>query len=167
MVWRELGFNTCFRRPDDYDRFEGLPGWAQETLLLHSRDTRPYTYDLRTFERAETHDPLWNAAQRELVRDGWMHNYMRMLWGKKILEWSSTPQEALETMIAIMEPVGSRWAGPQFLCRLHLGTRTCYDRPWPERPIYGTVRSMSSANTQRKVRVAAYLSADQLEFGEN
>ncbi|MEQ1728455.1 MAG: deoxyribodipyrimidine photolyase [Vicinamibacterales bacterium] len=166
VVWRELGFNTCFRRPDDYDRFEGLPGWAQETLLLHSRDPRPYTYELRTFERAETHDPLWNAAQHELVRDGWMHNYMRMLWGKKILEWSATPQEALETMIAIM----NRWALDGRDPNSYAGYTWVlgrYDRPWPERPIYGTVRSMSSANTQRKIRVAAYLSPDQLHFSEN
>lgn len=165
VTWRELGFNTCFRRPLDYDRYEGLPDWAQETLSSHARDPRPFVYDFGTFERAETHDPLWNAAQRELVRDGWMHNYMRMLWGKKILEWSATPQEALQTMIGLM----NRWAIDGRDPNSYAGYTWIlgrYDRPWPERPIYGTVRSMSSANTQRKVRVRQYLAADGLDFGE-
>ena len=165
VVWRELAFNTCFRRPDDYGRFEGLPDWAQETLLVHTRDARPYVYDLGTFERGETHDALWNAAQNELRRDGWMHNYMRMLWGKKILEWSATPQEALNTMIALM----NRWALDGRDPNSYAGYTWIlgrYDRPWPERPIFGTVRFMSSANTQRKLRVKQYLSADGLDIGE-
>ncbi len=165
VVWRELGFNTCFRRPADYDRFEGLPDWAQETLLRHATDPRPYLYDRGTFERAETHDPLWNAAQRELLRDGWMHNYMRMLWGKKILEWSATPQDALHTMIALM----NRWALDGRDPNSYAGYTWIlgrYDRPWPERPIFGVVRSMSSANTQRKLRVRQYLASDNLNFGE-
>jgi deoxyribodipyrimidine photo-lyase len=165
VVWRELGFNTCFRRPHDYDRFEGLPDWAQATLLKHASDPRPFAYDFAAFERAKTHDPLWNAAQRELVRDGWMHNYMRMLWGKKILEWSPTPQDALHTMIALM----NRWALDGRDPNSYAGYTWIlgrYDRPWPERPIYGTVRSMSSANTQRKVRVRQYLAVDGLDFGE-
>ncbi len=165
VVWRELGFNTCFRRPDEYDRFEGLPEWAQETLVRHSSDPRPYIYDLATFERGETHDPLWNAAQRELVRDGWMHNYLRMLWGKKILEWSATPQDALQTMIALM----NRWAIDGRDPNSYAGYTWIlgrYDRPWPERAIYGSVRSMSSANTQRKVRVRQYMADDRLDFGE-
>jgi len=166
VVWRELAFNTCFRRPDDYDRFEGLPDWAQRTLLLHSSDPRPYVYDRDAFERAATHDPLWNAAQRELLRDGWMHNYMRMLWGKKILEWSATPEEALQTMIALM----NRWAidgrDPNSYAG-YMWTLGRYDRPWPERPIFGTVRSMSSTNTQRKLRVRQYLAEDRLDFGED
>jgi deoxyribodipyrimidine photo-lyase len=162
VVWRELGFNTCAKRPDDYARFDGLPGWAQQTLLAHADDERPQVYDRGAFERAETHDPLWNAAQRELLRDGWMHNYMRMLWGKKILEWSATPQEALETMIAIMD----RWALDGRDPNSYAGytwTLGRYDRPWPERPIYGTVRSMSSASTAKKVRVKEYLAGGNQE----
>lgn len=157
VVWRELGFNTCFRRPNDYNRFEGLPAWAQQTLSDHARDRRVYLYDRETFERGATHDPLWNAAQAELVRDGWMHNYMRMLWGKKILEWSASPSEALDTMIAIMD----RWAVDGRDPNSYAGytwTLGRYDRPWPERPIYGTVRSMSSENTAKKVRVKDYVS---------
>jgi deoxyribodipyrimidine photo-lyase len=165
VVWRELGFNTCFRRPHDYDRFEGLPEWAQDTLVRHTSDPRQYQYEFATLERGQTHDALWNAAQRELVRDGWMHNYMRMLWGKKILEWSATPQEALQTMIALM----NRWAldgrDPNSYAG-YMWVLGRYDRPWPERPIYGTVRSMSSANARHKVRVRQYLTGGKLDFGE-
>ena len=89
VVWRELGYSMSAKRPADYFTFEGLPGWAQQTLAAHVPDPRPFLYDRATFERGDTHDPLWNAAQREMLRDGWMHNYMRMLWGKKILEWSA------------------------------------------------------------------------------
>jgi deoxyribodipyrimidine photo-lyase len=157
VVWRELGFSTCAKRPNDYDRFEGLPAWAQQTLNAHADDPRPYLYDRRAFERAETHDPLWNAAQQEMLRDGWMHNYMRMLWGKKILEWSASPREALDTMVAVM----NRWAldgrDPNSYAG-YMWTLGRYDRPWPERPIYGTIRSMSSVNTAKKVRVSRYLS---------
>ena len=168
VVWRELGFNTCYRRPSEYDKFEGLPDWAQETLLRHADDPRSHVYDLATFERAETHDPLWNAAQRELVRDGWMHNYMRMLWGKKILEWSASPQEALATMVALMNKWALDGRDPNSYAG-YMWILGRYDRPWPERPVYGTVRSMSSVNTQRKVRVRQYLAAvdARLDFGDN
>ena len=165
VVWRELGFNTCARRPDDYSRFEGLPSWAQQTLVDHARDRRPYIYDRAVFERGATHDPLWNAAQAELVRHGWMHNYMRMLWGKKILEWSASPHEALDTMMAIMD----RWAvdgrDPNSYAG-YMWTLGRYDRPWPERPIYGTVRSMSSENTAKKVRVKQYVASDRLDLDD-
>jgi deoxyribodipyrimidine photo-lyase len=156
VVWRELAFNACHRLPDDYFRYDSLPPWARATLAAHARDPRPFLYDHGQFERAETHDPLWNAAQREMLRDGRMHNYMRMLWGKKILEWSATPREALETMTLLM----NRWsldgrdpnsyAGYMWI----LGR---YDRPWPERAVFGMVRSMTSQSTLRKVRVTRYL----------
>jgi deoxyribodipyrimidine photo-lyase len=156
IVWRELGYNMCARRPGDFDQYESLPTWAQDTLRAHRRDRRPHLYDLATLERGATHDPLWNAAQGQLRREGWFHNYMRMLWGKKILEWSRTPQDALERMITIM----NRWSldgrNPNSYsgCFWTLGR---YDRPWPERPLFGTVRSMSSDNTARKVAVKKYI----------
>jgi deoxyribodipyrimidine photo-lyase len=136
VVWRELGFNTCAKRPNDYDRFDGLPEWAQRTLDIHESDARPFIYDRGTFERGETHDRLWNAAQHELRRDGWMHNYMRMLWGKKILEWSASPREALQTMIALR----NRWAIDGRDPNSYAGYM------WT----LGTVRSMSSENTARR-----------------
>jgi len=157
IVWRELGYHTCAKRPDDYDRYESVPTWAQDTLQAHRRDPRPHAYDLATLEHAATHDPLWNAAQGQLLREGWFHNYLRMLWGKKILEWSRTPQDALARMITIM----NRWSLDGRDPNSYSGyfwTLGRYDRPWPERPIFGTVRSMSSSNTARKIQVRKYIS---------
>lgn len=157
VVWRELGFNTCAHRPDDYHRFDGLPEWAKRTLLEHADDPRPVLYDRETFEQAATHDELWNAAQREMLTEGWMHNYMRMLWGKKILEWSASPQDALDTMTHLM----NRWCldgrDPNSYAG-YMWTLGRYDRPWPERPIFGTVRAMSSTRAMKKIRVQDYLS---------
>jgi deoxyribodipyrimidine photo-lyase len=158
ITWRELGYNMCAKRPDDYDRYESLPPWAQDTLRTHRRDRRPHVYDLATLERGATHDPLWNAAQGQLLREGWFHNYMRMLWGKKILEWSKTPQDALRRMVSIM----NRWSLDGRNPNSYSGyfwTLGRYDRPWPERPIFGTVRSMSSRNTARKIGVRKYIEA--------
>jgi deoxyribodipyrimidine photo-lyase len=157
IVWRELGYNMCAKRPGDYDRYESLPAWAQETLRAHGSDRRTHVYDLDTLERGRTHDPLWNAAQGQLLREGWFHNYMRMLWGKKILEWSRTPQDALERMVTIM----NRWSLDGRNPNSYSGyfwTLGRYDRPWPERAIFGTVRMMSSANTARKIAVKKYIS---------
>lgn len=156
LVWRELAYNTASQWPDRYDRYDSLPAWALKTLADHEDDPRPVVYSRQQFEAGDTHDPLWNAAQREMRRDGWFHNYMRMLWGKKVLEWSATPREGLETMIQIM----NRWSLDGRDPNSYAGyfwTLGRYDRPWPERPIYGKVRSMSSVNTAKKVRVREYL----------
>jgi deoxyribodipyrimidine photo-lyase len=156
ITWRELGFNMCVHR-DDYDRYESLPDWAQTTLAEHREDHRPYTYDLTEFEHAETHDPLWNAAQRQLVREGRIHNYLRMLWGKKILEWSPSPEDALDVMIGLNNKYALDGRDPNS----YSGVFWClgrYDRPWgPERPIFGKIRYMSSENTARKMRVGDYI----------
>lgn len=95
VTWREVGYNFSSHRPD-YDRYDSLPSWARATLEEHARDERERVYTLQEFEFARTHDPLWNAAQNQIVREGRMHNYMRMLWGKKIIEWSRSPREAAE-----------------------------------------------------------------------
>ncbi|MFI5075951.1 MAG: deoxyribodipyrimidine photolyase [Vicinamibacteria bacterium] len=156
VTWREIGFNAAAHLAG-HDRYDTLPAWARTTLAAHARDPRPHRYDRDTFERAATHDPLWNAAQRELVRDGRIHTYLRMLWGKKILEWSRTPQDALDTMIQLNDKYALDGRDPNscsgiFWC---LGR---YDRPWgPERDIFGTVRYMSSENTARKLRLKGYL----------
>jgi deoxyribodipyrimidine photo-lyase len=156
VTWRELGFNFCSRR-DDYDRFESLPDWAKTTLARHAADPRTQVYDLDTFSASSTHDPLWNAAQTQLRREGRIHNYMRMLWGKKILEWTRSPEEAAEIMIALNDRYALDGRDPNSYSGIFwvLGR---YDRPWgPERPIFGTVRYMSSANTARKFDVRGYL----------
>jgi deoxyribodipyrimidine photo-lyase len=156
VTWRELGFNCCQTR-NDYDQFESLPLWALKTLRQHTRDERSYVYTLRQFESAKTHDPLWNAAQTQLVREGRIHNYLRMLWGKKILEWTPSPAKALEIMVELNNKYALDGRDPNsysgiFWC---LGR---YDRPWgPERPIFGTVRYMSSENTVRKFNVQEYV----------
>jgi deoxyribodipyrimidine photo-lyase len=157
VTWRELGFNFCARRPDDYDRYESLPAWARDTLEAHARDERTYVYPPEVLEAAATHDPLWNAAQRQLVREGWFHGYMRMLWAKKILEWSAHPRDALANMIHLMNKYSLDGRNPNSYSG-YFWTLGRYDRPWaPERPIFGTVRHMSSANTARKLSVKGYL----------
>jgi deoxyribodipyrimidine photo-lyase len=158
VTWRELGFNFGAFQPRG-DRFETLPEWARRTLMEHAGDPRPHRYDLGAFEAAATHDPLWNAAQVQLVREGRIHNYLRMLWGKKILEWTRGPEEALEIMLELNDRYALDGRDPSStsgICWI-LGR---YDRPWgPVRPIFGTVRYMSSENTARKFSVKGYLKA--------
>jgi deoxyribodipyrimidine photo-lyase len=156
ITWRELGYNFSFHRAD-YDLYDSLPPWALKTLDEHSADHRSARYTLREFEAANTHDPLWNAAQGQLLREGHIHNYMRMLWGKKILEWSASPREAVGILIELNNKYGLDGRNPNsysgiFWC---LGR---YDRPWgPVRPIFGKVRYMSSENTARKFSVKSYI----------
>jgi deoxyribodipyrimidine photo-lyase len=156
VTWRELGLNACVFLPD-FDRYCSLPAWARKTLAKHAGDRRPMLYSPSQLENAETHDPLWNAAQTQLLREGCIHNYLRMLWGKKILEWSRTPEEALETMIHLNNKYALDGRDPNSYSGIFwiLGR---YDRAWgPERPVFGTVRYMSSDNTARKVHVRNYL----------
>ncbi len=155
ITWREVGYLYSFREPD-YDRFESLPEWARTTLKAHQHERREHVYDLEAFEGARTYDPIWNAAQRELVRDGRMHNYLRMLWGKKVLEWSRTPEEAFATLIHLNNKYALDGRNPNS----YSGIAWCFgrfDRPWPERPIFGVVRSMSSDSTRKKIALDAYL----------
>lgn len=156
ITWRELGYNMCWQR-DDYMLFESLPDWAQSTLSRHASDPRPHLYELPDLLHARTHDELWNAAQRQLTRDGRIHNYLRMLWGKKILEWSPSPQDALAAMIELNNRFAVDGRNPNSYSGIFwvLGR---YDRAWgPERPIFGKIRYMSSENTARKLNVKAYL----------
>jgi deoxyribodipyrimidine photo-lyase len=156
VTWRELGFNMCWQR-EDYDQFLSLPPWAQQTLMDHQGDRRRYVYRLEEFERAKTHDTLWNAAQGQLLEEGRIHNYLRMVWGKKILEWSGSPQEALHIMIELNNKYGLDGRDPNSYTGI-MWVLGRYDRPWgPERPIFGKIRYMSSENTLRKVRATEYL----------
>ncbi|MFO0751493.1 MAG: deoxyribodipyrimidine photolyase [Myxococcota bacterium] len=157
VTWREIGYNFSFLRPDDHDRWESLPEWAKKTLDKHTSDDRPVLYDRRQLEAGRTYDALWNAAQRQLVVEGRIHNYLRMLWAKKILEWSETPRDALATLIEL----NNRWAVDGRDPNSYSGIFWCFgrfDRPWPpERQIFGTIRYMSSDNTARKVSVKRYI----------
>tara|TARA_B100001540_G_C15592395_1_gene544669 strand:- start:93 stop:620 length:528 start_codon:yes stop_codon:yes gene_type:complete len=156
ITWREIGFNRCANDPD-YASFDTLPEWSLATLNEHRGDSRPYLYSVDEFEQAMTHDPLWNAAQNQLRLEGMIHNYLRMLWGKKILHWSESPEAALATMIELNNKYALDGRNPNsysgiFWC---LGR---FDRAWgPERPIFGKVRYMTSENTARKYNVKSYI----------
>jgi len=156
ITWRELGYNMCvFRR--DYDRYGSLPTWAQTTLAEHASDAREVLYTLEQLENSETYDSLWNAAQRQLVQDGTMHNYLRMLWGKKILQWTESPQQALEFMIELNNKYALDGRNPNSYSGIFwvLGR---YDRAWgPERPVFGKIRYMTSDSTLKKLKLQNYL----------
>lgn len=156
VTWRELGFNMAWQR-EDYDTYESLPSWSRKTLEEHAGDPRDALYDLDAFERAETHDPVWNAAQRQLLREGRMHNYLRMLWGKNILAWSESPRQALRIMTELNNRYALDGRDPNSVSGIFwvLGR---YDRAWgPERPVFGKVRYMTSASTCKKLRLKRYL----------
>ncbi len=164
ITWRELGYNMCQHR-QDFDEYESLPDWARQTLADHADDHRPHVYSLDEFESATTHDRIWNATQTQLVHEGRMHNYLRMLWGKKIFEWSASPQDALDVMIYLNNKYAVDGRNPNSYSGIFwvLGR---YDRAWgPERPIYGKIRYMTSENTKRKLRMTNYL--DRFAPGES
>jgi deoxyribodipyrimidine photo-lyase len=155
VTWRELGFAFAHHRPD-HDRYESLPDWARATLEASADAERPVE-SLADLEAARSRDPLWNAAQTELLRTGKLQNSMRMLWGKKILEWSPSPRDALARMIHLNNKYALDGRDPNsysgiFWC---LGR---FDRPrGPRRPRFGTVRYMSTASARRKLELEHYL----------
>jgi deoxyribodipyrimidine photo-lyase len=156
VVWRELAFNGAHYTPG-YGSYPTLPEWARRTLERHQSDCRPFLYDIETLDRAATHDPVWNAAMNQLKRDGWFHGYMRMLWGKKILEWSKTPATALAIMEQLMNRYSLDGRDPVSYAS-YAWVLGLYDRPWPERDVFGVVRSMTSESAKRKLKLRKYLS---------
>ncbi len=155
IVRRELAFNFA-RFTNDPTSIENLPDWAQQTLQQHAEDERDPLYTREQFEQAKTHDPLWNATQREMRLRGTIHGYYRMYWGKKILEWSRTPQEAVDTMVYIHDVWALDGHDPATYANI-LWCLGLHDRPWPERPIFGKVRYMSFEGMKRKTDVDAYI----------
>ncbi len=155
VVRRELAYNYCYYTRD-YASYESLPEWARSTLADHKGDERPAVYDEATLEAAETHDDYWNAAMTEMKITGSMHNYMRMYWGKKILEWSADPKAAFETTLRLNNKYfldgrdANSFANVGWIFGLH-------DRPWPERAIYGKVRTMTASGLERKTDIASYV----------
>ena len=155
IVRRELAANFVYYHRD-YDNFDCLPDWSRKTLADHRKDRRPYTYTLKQLEDAETHDLYWNAAMNEMKYTGFMHNYMRMYWGKKILEWSASPESAFRNTLAINNKYfldgrdPNSYAGVAWIYGVH-------DRAWPQRPIYGKVRCMTASGLERKCDIRAYV----------
>lgn len=154
IVRRELSVNYVFYN-QHYDTFAGLPAWAIRTLARHRQDARPYAYTRETLENAATHDRAWNAAQTEMLLSGKMHGYMRMYWGKKIIEWTPTPEAAFTTALYLNNKYELDGRDPNGFA----GVAWCFgkhDRPWGERKIFGSVRYMGESGLRRKFDVDAY-----------
>ncbi|MGD2038919.1 MAG: deoxyribodipyrimidine photo-lyase [Desulfobacterales bacterium] len=155
VVRRELAMNFVYYTPE-YDSYRCLPNWAKKTLSDHKKDEREQTYTRRQLENARTHDEYWNAAMREMKSTGFMHNYMRMYWGKKILEWSQAPEQAFKTTLAINNKYfidgrdANSYTGVAWVFGVH-------DRAWSERPIFGKIRYMAATGLERKCDIAAYV----------
>ncbi len=155
IVRRELAINFVYYT-SDYDRFSCLPDWAHKTLAEHAGDRRAHVYRREELEAARTHDPYWNAAMREMKFTGFMHNYMRMYWGKKILEWTPDPGEAFDTTLAINNKYfldgrdPNSFAGVAWVYGKH-------DRAWSERPVFGKIRYMAASGLERKCDIKAYV----------
>lgn len=155
IVRRELAHNFV-AHCDPYDSYLGVPDWARRTLAAHAGDARPHLYDESTLVAGRTHDRYWNAAMREMRETGYMHNYMRMYWGKKILEWSPSPEQAFATALRL----NNRYFLDGRDANSFTGVAWCFgrhDRPWAERPVFGTVRYMNAAGLERKFDMDVYV----------
>lgn len=156
VVRRELSDNFCYYEPH-YDSFEGFPDWAQKSLKKSADDAREYVYTKSQFEKAKTHDDLWNAAQIEMVKTGKMHGYMRMYWAKKILEWTKSPQEAQKIAIYLNDTYELDGRDPNGYAGIAWSIGGVHDRPWFDRPIFGQVRYMARSGCEKKFDVDAYI----------
>ena len=154
--WRELSILFVKHNPH-YDSWECAEPWARKTLLEHARDDRPHRYDFHQLERAETGDDLWNAAQQQMVSTGWMHNYLRMYWGKKILEWAPDPARAFEWAVTLNDRYQLDGRDPNGYAGIAWSIVGKLDRPWYNRPIFGTIRPMSGASISKKFDAEAYI----------
>ena len=154
IVRRELAINFVVHERH-YDSYGSLPAWARKTLDEHRDDPRPHRYTRSELERADTHDRYWNAAMQEMLKTGYMHNYMRMYWGKKIIEWTNTPEYAYSTALYLNNKYfldgrdANSYANVAWLFGLH-------DRGWPERDVFGKVRYMNDKGLQRKFDIDEY-----------
>lgn len=156
IVRKELSDNFCHYNPH-YDSVTGFPAWAQKTLAEHAKDTREYTYTRAVFEHAHTHDPLWNAAQLQMVTTGKMHGYMRMYWAKKILEWTKSPDEALHIALYLNDKYELDGRDPNGYVGVAWSIGGVHDRAWFDRDIFGKIRYMSYNGCKSKFDVEAYI----------
>ncbi len=156
ITWRELSINFVHFNPL-YDSIESAPDWAHRTLGEHARDPRPVTYSRQQLEHGETHDELWNAAQQQMLYAGWMHNYMRMYWAKKILEWSPSPAVAYQTAVYLNDKYFLDGRDPNGYAGIAWSITGKFDRPWFDRPIFGTIRYMSGNAARKKFDADKYI----------
>jgi deoxyribodipyrimidine photo-lyase len=156
ITWRELAVNMVRFNPN-YDNFECGEPWAHRTLAKHAKDNRPVLYSESQLERAETHDLLWNAAQLQMVTKGWMHNYLRMYWAKKILEWSPSAARAFQIAVKLNDRYELDGRDPNGYAGIAWAIVGKFDRPWFERPIFGQIRYMSGASTGKKFDSKKYI----------
>jgi deoxyribodipyrimidine photo-lyase len=156
ITWRELSINMVHFNPN-YDNFEVGENWAHNSLAKHAADPRPVIYSEKQLENAETHDPLWNAAQMQMVNTGWMHNYLRMYWAKKILEWTPSPAVAHQIAVRLNDKYELDGRDPNGYAGIAWSIVGKFDRPWFERPIFGQVRYMSGASTGKKFNSKKYI----------
>lgn len=156
IVRRELSDNFCFYNPD-YDNWKGFPAWARQTLDRHRADPRAYCYSDEQLEHGQTHDPLWNTAQLELRDTGQMPGYLRMYWAKKLLEWCATPEQAQQIAIALNDGLAIDGRDPNGYTGIAWSIGGVHDRPWGERPVFGTIRTMTYDGCRRKFSVDDYI----------
>jgi deoxyribodipyrimidine photo-lyase len=166
ITWRELSINFVHFNPL-YDSIESAPDWAHRTLAKHAHDERPVVYSRQQLERAETYDDLWNAAQRQMLHAGWMHNYMRMYWAKKILEWSPSPAAAYQTAVYLNDKYFLDGRDPNGYAGIAWSIAGKFDRPWFDRPIFGTVRYMSGNAAGKKFDAEKYIAQMAQLAGDN
>jgi len=157
IVRRELADNYCFYNKD-YDSFEGFRDWAKETLNKHKSDKKEFVYSKDEFEESSTHDPLWNAAQIQMMKTGKMHGYMRMYWAKKILEWTKSPEDAVDIAIYLNDKYELDGRDPNGYTGIAWSIGGIHDRAWGERPVFGKIRYMNYNGCKRKFDVKEYIS---------
>jgi deoxyribodipyrimidine photo-lyase len=156
IVRRELSDNFCFYNPD-YDNVKGFPAWARTTLDEHRKDPREFLYSVEQLEQGKTHDTLWNAAQKQMSGTGTMHGYMRMYWAKKILEWTSSPEDAFKNALYLNDKYQLDGRDPNGYAGCAWSIGGVHDRAWGERPVYGKIRYMNRKGCERKFDVDKYV----------
>ncbi|MFA7287968.1 MAG: deoxyribodipyrimidine photo-lyase [Melioribacteraceae bacterium] len=156
IIRRELSDNFCYYNKN-YDSVDGFPDWAKKSITIHQNDPREFIYSLSQFENAKTHDPLWNAAQLEMVKLGTMHGYMRMYWAKKILEWTPSNEEAMKTAIYLNDKYQLDGRDPNGYTGIAWSIGGIHDRAWFDRPVFGKIRYMNYNGAKSKFDVKEYI----------
>ena len=165
LTWREMSENFCYYE-DNYDNIKCFEDWAKRSLNNHLDDQREYLYSKEEFEKAETHDKIWNVAQLQMVKEGKMHGFLRMYWAKKIMEWTETPEQALEIAIYLNDRYELDGRDPAGYAGILWSIGGVFDRPFGERPVTGTIRCMTHYGCTRKFDVALLLSSYMSKYAD-